>query len=259
MKDILSILILMFDKLKNKEKSRFNLNYELIINFIMVVLIIADTFLLLLSDFSDLSQTIVVNINYFDLFVCFALFCEFMFRFNKAEYKKDFLKDKNNIITIIAMIPVNFFVFRLLRYIKIVPLIYKGFIHFNKFLKETHLNWSLGVLVISISAGTFLFYFFEHGVNHHIQNLWDSFMYVMPTVSALGANYTPQTIGGDIVSLILMITGILSFGLFTASIASIYIKSDSKDQVSDEEFNELKSSMTNIEKEIKELKELLKK
>ena len=38
------------------------------------------------------------------------------------------------------MIPINFFVFRIFRYIKILPLFYKGLKHFNKFLRETRLD-----------------------------------------------------------------------------------------------------------------------
>jgi hypothetical protein len=240
------------------KKPRFDFNYNIIVEFVIVVLIIADTFLLLLADFSDLSPSMVMNINYFDLSVCFVLFCEFMFRLKKAENKKLFFKDINNWIAILAMIPINFFAFRLLRYIKILPLLYRGSVHFNKFLKETHLNWSFGVLVTSISVGTVLFYIFEHGVNHHIHDLWDSFLYVMPTIGCLGAPVSPKTLGGEIMGVVLMLVGIISFGLFTASIASMYIKSD-EEKANNEELNELKVSITNIENEIKKLEELIKR
>lgn len=263
MKDIQSILVLMFGKVKDNEKLHFNLSYELIVNFIIAILIIADTFLLLFSDISDLSPIMVNNINNFDLFVCFALFCEFMFRFNKAEDKKAFLKDKNNIITIIAMIPVNFFVFRLLRYIKIVPLLYKGLVHFNKFLEKTHLNWSFGVLILSISSGTILFYILEHGVNKQVPNLWYSFMYVTPTIATEGSTISPKTVGGQILGLVLMITGIICFGLFTAAISSKFVKNEENQDK--KELGDLKLTITNMESSInemksrmEELKELLK-
>lgn len=248
MKDILSILMIEFRKITNNRKSHFNLNYNLIVNFTIAILIITDTFLLLFADISNLSSNIVNYINNFDLFVCFALFCEFMYRLNKAEDKKLFFKDKNNWITIIAMIPINFFAFRLLRYIKIIPLLYKGSIHFNKFLKETHLNWSFGILIFSISAGTLLFYILEHGINKQVPNLWDAFLYVLPTVATEGSDIYPKTLGGEILGVILMLTGIICFGLFTAAIASKFVKSDEIDK---RELNELKQ-------EIKELKELLK-
>jgi len=249
---------LMITETDDKRKPRFNFNHNIIVEFVIVVLIIADTFLLLLADFSNLSPAMVTNINYFDLSVCFVLFCEFMYRLRKAENKKLFFKDINNWIAILAMIPINFFAFRLLRYIKIIPLLYRGSIHFNKFLKETHLNWSFGVLVISISVGTVLFYIFEHGVNKHIHSLWDSFLYVMPTIGSLGAPISPQTLGGEIMGVALMLIGIISFGLFTASIASMYIKIDNE-ETENEELDELKSLVIGMEKELKELKELLKK
>lgn len=235
------------DLLKGKSK------IDIIVLSIVTFLIIMDTYLLLLSDFSNLPQNVINEINNFDLFVCFVLFCDFILRLNEAEDKKVFLKDWKNIITIFAMIPVNLFVFRLLRYVKLVPLILKGVNYFHEILKRTHLNWSFEVLVISISTGTLLFYILEHGINNHVHSLWDSFLYVMPTIGALGTNYSPRTLGGNILSIILMITGIVSFGLFTASIASIYIKSDNN------ETDELKTMMSNMDKEIKYLKNLLEK
>lgn len=161
----------------------FNLNFKFIFDLIIAILIVSDTFLLILIDFFNVDPIMTQNIINFDLAVCFILFCEFMFRLVEAEDKKEFFKDKNNWIAIIAMIPINFFAFRLFRYIrliKILPLIYRGFIHFNKFIKKTNLDWSLGVIITAISAGTIIFYVLEHGINRNIHSLWDSFCYVMP-------------------------------------------------------------------------------
>ena len=253
------------DNSKGNGKSRLDLNWKLIINFIIASLIITDTILLLLSDIGNLSLRMINNINYFDLFVCFALFCEFIFKLNKSDDKKAFLTDKYTLISIVAMIPINFFAFRLLRYIKIVPLIVSGLKYFNNFLEETHLNWSFGVLIISISAGTLSFYVFEHGLNKHIQTLWDSFLYVIPTVGSVGSTISPKSMGGEILGVILMLTGIICFGLFTASISAMFIKSEgNSDEITEHEGNsdgeiaELKSMIENMEKEIKDLKELLK-
>jgi Ion channel. len=236
----------LLDLFKGKSK------ISIILTFILAILIITDTYLLLLSDLSNLPGYMVAEINNFDLFVCFVLFCDFMYRLRNAEDKKAFIKNWENIVTIFAMIPINFFVFRILRYVKIVPLIFRGLVQFHKVLEKTHLNWSFEVLVVSISAGTLLFYVLEHGVNHHVHSLWDSFLYVMPTIGALGSTYSPQTLGGNVLTIVLMITGIISFGLFTASIASIYIKSDDKPNE-----DELKTIILTMDKEIKELRRLL--
>lgn len=234
----------------------FYLNHRFIIDLIIAILIITDTFLLFMLDFSNVNSVTVQFINNFDLVVCFVLFCDFTYRFRSAEDKKAFLKDKYNLISIIAMIPINIFIFRLFRYIKILPLLYKGFIHFNRFLKETNLNWSVGILIISISSGTLLFYIFEHGVNGHVQSLWDSFLYVMPTIVTAGSNEIyPQTLEGTIIGIALMVTGIITFGLFTASIASMFVKS----RENNNDLDELILTSKHLENEIKELKRLLNK
>lgn len=237
----------------------FNLNLKLIFDLIIAILIVSDTFLLILIDFFNVDPVMTQNIINFDLAVCFVLFCEFMFRLVNTDDKKEFFKDKNNWIAIIAMIPINFFAFRLFRYIrliKIFPLIYKGFTHFNKFIKKTNLDWSLGVIITAISAGTISFYILEHGVNRNIHNLWDSFCYVMPTVLTTGSSdISPATQGGDVVGMILMITGVVFFGLFTASIASQFVKNSEQDN---NDLNKLEISVKNIENEMNEIKKLLK-
>lgn len=236
------------------------LNTKSLLDLIIAILIIFDTFFLLLMDFSNVNAITAQNITNFDLTVCFVLFCEFIFRLRKAEDKKAFFKDKNNWIAIIAMIPINFFVFRIFRYIKILPLLYKGLKHFNKFLRETRLDWSFGILVLTIFTGTILFFIFEHGVNGNVHSLWDSFMYVMPTIATEGSNNIyPQTFVGKIIGIVLMVIGIISFGLFTASIAAIFINSHEDKLEHTKVLNELKDTTKNLEKEIKEIKTLLKR
>lgn len=77
------------------------------------------------------------------------------------------------------------------------------------------------------------------------------------TVLTTGSSdIAPVTQGGDIVGIVLMVTGVIFFGLFTASIASQFVKSSEKEQ--DNDLNELKLSVKNMEHEMKGLKELLK-
>ena len=226
-------------------------------DLIISILIILDA-LFLLFTFYTVNPFTVRDIYYFDYIVCFVIFCDFIYGLNFAEDKKAFFKDKYNWISIIAMIPVHSVIFRIIRFIKIAPLLLKGLIHFNKFLKKTHLNWSFYILLLAITLGTISFYISEHGVNPDIRDLWDSFTYVMPTIATAGSNtINPMTLPGTIIGIALMVIGIIAFGLFTASIASTFVKSDEKKR-NIKDLNELKLLIKNMDNEIKELKNLLK-
>lgn len=259
---------------ENNMKPKLNLNFKVLTDFIIICLIISDTFLLILSDFSNLSPGITEDIIYFDLFVCFVLFCEFMFRFKNAGDKKGFFKDKWVWLDIIAMIPLNFFAFRLFRFARLVrvlrllmllrffALFRKSFTKFNKFIKESHLDWSLGILIFAVCAGTIVYCFVEFGNNASTHNIWESFSYVVQNLIAAGSgNITPHTLIGSMLGIILMITGALFFGMFSASLASWLVTRSEKEQNTKgkSELNELKELVVDIQSEIKELKDLIKK
>ena len=255
-------------------KPKLNLNFKVIADFIIICLIISDTFLLLLSDFSNLSRTMVADIAYFDLMVCFVLFCEFMFRFKNAEDKKEFFKDKWVWLDIIAMIPLNFFAFRLFRFVRLVrvlrllmllrfvALFRKSFTKFNKFIKESHLDWSIGILIFSVGAGTIAYYFVEFGNKANTYDIWESFSYVIQSIITAGSgDVTPHTLIGKILGIGLMLTGAIFFGMFTASLASWLVTRSEKDHDAkkESELNELKELVIDMQSEIKELKDLIKK
>ncbi len=259
---------------ENNIKSRLNINFKVIVDFIIICLIISDTFLLILADFSNLSPNIVEEIVYFDLIVCFVLFCEFMFRFKNAENKKEFFKDKWIWLDIIAMIPLNFFAFRLFRFARLVrilrllmllrffALFRKSFTKFNKFIKESHLDWSLGILIFAVGVGTIVYYVVEFGKNANTYDIWESFSYVLQNIITAGSgNVTPHTLIGKMLGIGLMLTGAIFFGMFTASLASWFVKKSEKehDDKQKSELDELKELVIDMQSEIKELKDLIKK
>ncbi|OEC85678.1 MULTISPECIES: ion transporter [Methanobacterium] len=259
---------------ENNIKSQLNINFKVIADFIIICLIISDTFLLILSDFSNLSTNLTEDIIYFDLMVCFVLFCEFMFRLKNAENKKEFFKDKWVWLDIIAMIPLNFFAFRLFRFARLVrvlrllmllrffALFRKSFTKFNKFIKESHLDWSFGVLIFSIFAGTIIYCIVEFGNKANTYDIWESFSYVTQNIINAGAvDVTPHTLIGKVLGIVLMVTGAIFFGMFTASLATWLVTKSKNEQDAKEEseLNELKELVIGMQSEIKELKDLIKK
>lgn len=239
-----------------------------LIDAAIIVLIIVDTFLLLLITFYNIDPITVFYIVYFDLFVCLVLFVEFIFRIRHVDDKKGYIK--SHWYDIIAMIPLDFVFyqylfafrfFRLIRLIRIFALFRKSLHHFFKFIKESHLHLSLGILIFTIFAGTIIFYLIEAGKNPKVTSLLDSLWYVMPTVATTGSvDIIPVTSEGKMISMFMMLIGLIFFGMLTASIAYWYIeKREEKHRESDKkELTELKGSIEKMQSEISELKEIIK-
>lgn len=242
----------------------------------IIVLIIVDTFLLLLITFYNFDPQTVLYVIYFDLAVCFVLFIEFMYRIRGVDDKRRYVV--RHWYDIVAMIPLDFVAYnlialralrfvrfiRFIRYIRIIrifALFRKSLRHFGEFIKETHMHLSLGILIFTIFSGTIIFYLLEGGSNTKVKTLWDSFWYVMPTVATTGSvDIVPQTPAGQVVSMFLMLIGLIFFGMLTASIAYWYIERLEKKnrETSEHELDEIKDVITNLQSEIKELKEIIK-
>lgn len=238
-----------------------------LVNGLIVVLIIVDTFLLLLITFYNLDPVMVAYIIYFDLGVCLVLFVEFVFRIRKEDNKKHYIK--THWYDIVAMIPLDFvfsqylFAFRLLRLIRLVrifALFRKSLRHMLKFVEETQLHLSLGILISTIFAGTIIFYLLEAGINSKVGSLWDSLWYVMPTVATTGSvDIVPVTPAGKVLSMFMMLVGLIFFGMLTASIAYWYMERMEKryQEKSENEMDDLKDVINNLQTEIRDLKELI--
>ncbi|MBP2046903.1 voltage-gated potassium channel [Methanobacterium aggregans] len=234
----------------------------------MAALIVADLVLITISDFSKVSASLLQDIIIFDTTLCFILFCEFIVRFRAADDKKSFIK--KNWPDIIAMIPLEFLALRAFRFVRLVrvlrvvqlirlgALLNKSSKNFFKFLKETKLDLSLGIIILAIISGTIFFFIFEHGTNNKIHSLWDSFFYVMPTILTAGSsNIVPQTIEGRIIGIVLVMIGLLFFGILAAAIASHFLEiSENEEKI---EVEDLKKSIEDLQSEIIDLKEVIKK
>lgn len=242
-------------------------DFHPIVDAAIIVLIIVDTFLLLLITFYNLNPTTALYIVYFDLCVCMVLFVEFVFRIRNVEDKKTYIK--HHWYDIVAMIPLDFvfyqylFAFRLLRLIRLVrifALFRKSLRHFLKFIEETHLHLSLGILIFTIFAGTIIFDLLEAGVNPKVTGLWDSLWYVMPTVATTGSvDIVPVTPAGKIMSMFMMLIGLIFFGMLTASIAYWYLEKVEKEnrESAKEELDEVKDLIKDMQSEITDLKEII--
>lgn len=88
-------------------------------------------------------------------------------------------------------------------------------------------------------------------------------MYVIVTITIVGyGDISPDSVGGKMVGAIIMIAGVFLMSILTASLSSIMIEKESKEEA-EKNLDEMKSEMEKMRQEmlseIKELKELIKK
>ncbi len=243
-----------------------------ILEAFIIILIISDLFLLILMSFINMPPQTVGMIVDFDLFVCIVLFLEFMYKIRNEESKLRYIR--KNWIDIVAMIPVDFLIFisadylgfirfvRLIRLARVFILLKKGQKNILEFLRKTTLVHGAVIFLFIFVAGTITFFLLEHGssdVNSYDDALW----YVIVSITTVGyGDISPDTVGGRIVGAIIMIAGVFFMSLLTASLSSIMIEKESKEE-SDRNLVEMKVQMENMRQEmlseINELKEIIKK
>lgn len=234
-----------FNKLKNK---------SIIVEAILIILILTDTILLLTVIFYNFPIQVMQAISGFDLFVCIILAIDYTNRMINTNNKKSFVK--SNWIDIIAMLPdvllnsiFSLFglsgatgivrLFRLVRVARVLVLFRKNITLFTNFIKETHLDKLLMLVVITIISSSVAFYFIEEPTNGFIDSLW----YVLVTLTTVGyGDITPTSTTGRIIGIILIVLGILVFSTLTAAISSIYTK-----RIENKSKNELDERLVRIE------------
>lgn len=235
-------------------------NNSNIIELIIIILILTDTILLLSIIFYDFPVQVIQTISVFDLIVCIVLAIDYINRMKNVNNKKHFIK--SNWIDIIAMLPdmllntlFSFFglsgatgivrLFRLVRVARVLVLFRKNIALFTNFIKETHLDKLLTLVIITIISSSVAFYLIEEPTNGFIDSLW----YVLVTLTTVGyGDITPTSSTGRIIGIILIIIGIFMFSTLTAAISSIYTQ-----RIENKTKNELDERLKRIEEKLDKL------
>ena len=210
----------------------------------------------------------------FDTALCIVLFIQFTFEIRAKKDKKLNINDdwKGIVVDIIAMIPYelltlvslsagSFGYIRLLRLVKIFGLFGKGKKDIYKFIEQTKLNYVILTFLIIIISGSIAMLVLENSPYDKINTPIDALWYIMATISTVGyGDVTPESFGGKILGIILMVVGVGFFSLLTALLSSWFIRDHEMEE------NELKKKIINMEDSINEMKskiqefeELLKK
>ncbi|WP_405290954.1 potassium channel family protein [Methanobrevibacter sp.] len=265
------------------ETKGIQINLKSIALFILHFLILADILFITIGLLLDLPTDLSYFVLSFDLFICIILFSEWIINFLRAESKKEFLKDKDHWLTLIASIPIEILLpdlipsTNILRYVmlfklfRIIVLYKKFFSGFKKFVKKTNLDKIIGAIFVTVTLFTLLYLYFGS-----TGNLFESFYFVMVTLTTVGyGDIVPQTFNEKIITLLLIIVGIFIVSTITAAMSSYLTDRllggeeeelmDSIQAAVEENTHDIMNELKNVREEnkklqdeINELKELIK-
>ena len=197
------------------------------------------------------NSSVMSFVRIFDIGVCILLWIEFIYSYLHSNDKKQFMKE--NAISILGMLPVDFIFLRALRLIKLVHLIKSFIIQSNrekkviKFIKQTYLDRIIFVTIIFIFMVTVLICIFDPQINDMQTAVW----YIIVSMTSTGyGDVVPISIPGRILGIVTMIAGILIFATITALMSSIYTSKLNEDHKDD-----LQSQIDDMACEIKKLNE----
>lgn len=243
---------------------------RMILSFIIIIDLILITSTLIF----DVSAAMYHKILIFDIITCIILLFDFFQGLYKSEDKNLYLKE--NWIELVASIPFDiiFSSFMVLRYLRLLRLFRILFLvgeYFNvigDFLKDTHLDEILAVLILIVIGSTLGLFLIDPGMNNLFDNLW----FVVVSITTVGyGDITPTSIYGKILSLVLLIVGVFIFSAITGAISSYFMDSLLKegsyhiyemgkkmDEMNDK-LSKNEETIEDLKTEIRQLKEIIEK
>lgn len=218
---------------------------------LLIFLTIVDLLLLAYILFYPGNSSVMSFVRTFDIGVCILLWIEFIYSYLHSDDKKQFMKE--NAISILGMLPVDFIFLRALRLIRLIHLIKQFIVQresektITNFLKQTYLDKIIFVAIIFIFTVTVLICIFDSQINDMQTAVW----YIIVSMTSTGyGDVVPITIPGRILGIVAMIGGILIFAIITALMSSIYTSKLSK-----ENYDNYQSQINELTYEIKKLNE----
>lgn len=229
-------------------------------------LIIADLFLISVSIIFEIPNSVLWDIQLFDLVVCIILLGEYFLNLYLSTPKKDFILDKDNLIGLIASIPFDLIIplisptalsVTFLRYLRIFKLIrvvnLAKFDFIKDMFRKTGLHKILIGIFITILIFWGIFYFFSPSYGW-----FDDFYFVIVTLTTVGyGDVTPKTYNDKVLAIILILIGIFVFSTITALISSFFtdrILEDDEEDIVREIQETIEEKSENIMAELKSVR-----
>ena len=238
-------------KFKGKE-----VNFEMIIWFALNILIIIDILLITIAMLFTLPEGTEMGIQMFDFCVCILLMAEWLINLYLSASKIEYLKEKYNILALIASIPFDVIIpivipginllryFRLLKLLRIIALFNMFIDGINRFIKKTNLDKILAGVFLTILIFTGALYIW--GTSY---SLFDDFYFVIVTLTTVGY--------GDTITA--AISSFLTDRLLKDDDEELENLIEEKYESLSDELKTVKEENKKLHEDIKELKELVKK
>jgi voltage-gated potassium channel len=215
-------------------ESKTNLIYDTVLTFLSIFAII----LLGIGNLFTIPLEIQRLFDFYDLLLCGVFFIEFCVSLYKAQNKTKYFFTYGW-IDLISSIPVVdalrvgrlakvLKLFRFLRLAKSSHILLKTFTA-HKAGSTFFLAFTLGAVILCINS--ILILLFEVDPHSNIKTAEEALWWSLTTVTTVGyGDFYPVTGLGRLTAGILMLTGIGVFGILTASLASMFNKSDIKSE-----------------------------
>jgi voltage-gated potassium channel len=220
------------------------------------------------------------NIFYIDSLCCIFFIWEFSIQYRCADDKKWFLK--THWIDLLTAIPIppsegsrfirlgrTFRFVRLLRVLRLLRVFraLKTVFILSKTLRYLHdlmdlktMQRTIAIVSFVIVTGGVLITLVEpnpspHGIQTLSESLWWSFSTVV--TGGYADLYNPQNFGGQVLTAILVISGMILVGVFTATLTTVYMGDDNSEI--EKQQTEMHQQLEELQKELGEIKATLQK
>lgn len=193
------------------------------------------------------------HLELFDWMVLVLLAADFAYRLWKADDRGKFLK--SSWWELIALIPLDpsFRFVRLLRFLRLVALVRSSPLIWE-LLTAPALLRVMGFTAVVVLWSSLGIYVMEKGINDSIATFGDAVWWSIVTTTTVGyGDISPSSLGGRIIAVFLMITGIGMIGTFTANLASHWIQYTQRAREGVNAEEDLKSQLAKWVERIEEL------
>ena len=240
-------------------QKRFDL-YEKSLMYVIVFILGLIVFDLLINK----DDTISLYIFYIDVVCCVYFLGDLTLRYRFSRNKKWFWNTYwLDILTSIPVPPTGQIIragrfvrlLRLLRMTRIARVflfMWRGMEKLQDVINVPLLKKSLKLALTMVIIGAIVITWAEGTSDNSVGNIFDSswWSFISIFTGAFGPIYNPSTAIGRVMTVILVVSGMLLVGIFTATLTSLYI---------DDETDELAYNQTDLSKRLERIEELIKK